>query len=61
MDPDKALAEIRAEIKSYHERPHGMSDSDRLAHIVEHVEALDEWLASGGFQPKAWGGDPLPP
>lgn len=55
MDPDKALEEIRTAIKAYRVRPHGGYDSERLAELVTSVEALDEWLASGGSKPKAWG------
>ena len=61
MDPDEALRQIRAEIKGYLVRPHGLEDSERLSRLVELVKGLDGWIDSGGFLPKAWGGDPAFP
>jgi hypothetical protein len=45
MDPNEALARIRAELANGH------TDPDRL---VESVAALDGWLSKGGFPPSAW-------
>lgn len=30
-------------------------DYDRLNILLEHIEALDEWLSKGGFLPAKWG------
>lgn len=49
MDPNAALRAIRAEVETHLE--HGDGDVDVL---VEHVNALDEWLSRGGFRPDAW-------
>lgn len=52
MDPNETLRIIRQELESAESDAHEV-DVDRL---VEHVRALDEWLSSGGFLPKAWDG-----
>lgn len=59
MDPDKALEEIRELVEW-----HGKLGAFQVERLVELVAGLDGWLATGGFKPKAWGGDPafpLPP
>jgi hypothetical protein len=56
VDPDKALEEIRSLI-AYDGRL-GVVEVERL---VELVGGLDTWIDSGGFLPKAWGGDPAFP
>lgn len=59
MDPDKALAEIRA-ILNAADRPQGLDD-ENVDRLVELVAGLDTWIDLGGFLPKAWGGDPAFP
>jgi hypothetical protein len=52
MDPNAALHAIRVELASHAE--HGDADVNVL---VEHVQALDECLSSGGVKPDAWTDD----
>lgn len=52
MDPNATLTAIRDIVaKTYTE--HGAGTGD-LAQLVDLVEALDGWLAKGGFTPAAW-------
>lgn len=52
MDPNANLAEQRALLRTYRTRGHlTKSQSERL---VELVDALDAWIANGGFLPDAW-------
>jgi hypothetical protein len=55
MDPNAALAEIRKELGQVREAIEGDGDLvDSASCLVDAVEALDEWLSKGGFQPDAW-------
>lgn len=49
MDPDTALARLRAEVESH--LAHGDGDPDVLA---QGIRDLDEWLTGGGFKPTDW-------
>lgn len=49
MDPNAALAELRALVADGHE-----TDSDDHDRIAELVRALDTWISRGGFLPAAW-------
>ena len=49
MDPNVTLHLIRVELASHHE--HGNANVDAL---VQHVQALDDWLTNGGFRPTHW-------
>ena len=58
MDPDVALAELRAAIE---ELKAGMREeasvwdlSDAADKVIVKQEALDSWLSRGGFLPRAW-------
>jgi hypothetical protein len=54
MDPNQTLANIRAIIRDLPGEPI-ISDYINLAdELIEHVQALDEWLAKGGFPPNDW-------
>ena len=46
MDPDEALAQIRAIL----DKP----GPDAYADLATLVDALDEWLSTSGFLPIAW-------
>ena len=48
MDPDAALAELR-QLAREHE-----NDPTPSGIFAEYVQALDEWLAKGGFLPHRW-------
>ena len=56
MDPDKALAETRALARAvlYQLEHNGSIDEYDAAQLAEHVMALDEWIAAGGFLPEDW-------
>lgn len=56
MDPNEALAMLRAAIRQSHQ-----SNADRMVTEIEALEsvreyavALDSWLSRGGFLPSAW-------
>lgn len=55
MDPDITLANIRRLTKLTHERDLEPSEADDLAELIE---ALDDWIARGGFLPRAWARQP---
>ena len=52
MDPNEALAIIRAAAERY--RDDLSTEVEDLAPALEAFEALDEWLSKGGFLPGAW-------
>lgn len=59
MDPNETLRVLRVLMGEASENldrwgyiPVGMGED-----IVEHFNALDTWMASGGFKPKAWEAD----
>lgn len=57
MDPNANLAEqlkLTARIYAELDRSHPSVDESDVARLCELVEALDEWLAGGGFLPKRW-------
>lgn len=53
MDPDAALEQLRelsSDLDGY-----AVGDLDGVAYeMAELFRALDGWLASGGFRPRAW-------
>lgn len=49
MDPNATLAELRALLGE--DRVWDSDDIDRMAELIR---ALDGWMSSGGFLPKAW-------
>ncbi len=56
MDPDETLARLRALLVEWHQTdPMDTFDLSEVgAKVVEHLEALDEWLTEGGFPPMDW-------
>lgn len=57
MDPDEALAALRAMCAQWRglEPTRQMREGDdRAEALVEQFEALDGWLTGGGFLPKPW-------
>lgn len=50
MDPNATLAEIRAIVTRFQTE----SDYESMDELVEYVQAMDEWLSRGGFEPEAW-------
>jgi hypothetical protein len=58
MDPDAALDELLAlldrmtTLAGMHLPPRAMTED--VHRMIELVEALDSWLASGGFLPHRW-------
>lgn len=51
MDPNTALQECRDALDNLEA---DRTDPDAIAALIEHFEALDDWLKSGGFVPLAW-------
>lgn len=58
MDPDRTLEALRAAAARYQageDAGASAHDLEDCAHdMAELATALDEWLAKGGFLPKAW-------
>jgi len=61
MDPNEALREITENIPVFW-NPSTPKDTRLVMaeHIIEHVEALDQWLSKGGSLPQAWQRFPNP-
>ncbi len=51
MDPDATLEELRLHCELEKARGLTTGEAERMAVLVE---ALDQWLSSGGFLPAAW-------
>lgn len=57
MDPNATLEDIRTDIAVYMNPSSPQSAQGLVAEaIIEHMQALDEWLSKGGFLPKVWQG-----
>ena len=55
MDPDQALQDGRRAAASVLQAVDGNGDLIESAErLAEAFQALDGWLASGGFKPQAW-------
>lgn len=56
MDPNAALAELRAIVKDSHEveGDYDVHTVNRGERAIELFEALDGWLSNGGFLPTDW-------
>jgi len=57
MDPDanlKEQLEIVARINGNRDQNEGPPDLDDVYRLAELVEALNEWILTGGFLPKPW-------
>jgi len=55
MDPNAALEQIRisaGELRSQDDD--GALEGSQVGNLLDHVEALDEWLSKGGFLPRDW-------
>lgn len=61
MDPNETLKRLREIVSEFREDSDGEMDLDAMSDMVDHFEALDEWIAKGGFLPKAWNQWRLPP
>ena len=56
MDPNTTLAAIR-KLLVYIDHPGSYLPDDlatQLNELIEHVDALDNWLSHGGHLPAAW-------
>lgn len=60
MDPDACLERMRELIGEMNDAgaldDEGETFMDKAALFVEGFQALDGWLGSGGFRPRAWAG-----
>lgn len=58
MDPDAALVILRQHVQNWETDNANDWDAEKLlaeyADILDHFSALDKWLTTGGFLPKAW-------
>lgn len=57
MDPDEALATLLRVVERMRTQggPRDIPDAyDSLEIMVDHFEALDEWLSTGGYPPAGW-------
>lgn len=54
MDPNACLNEIRYLIDKMLNEKDDEIDSGDAVELAERVEALDGWIANGGFLPDRW-------
>ncbi len=55
MDPDTALADLRAGVAAVRDAADGNGDLITSAEILaDAAAALDEWITRGGFLPAEW-------
>lgn len=54
MDPNTTLAELREYVRKVLYAPEELDNDDIGDEICERFEALDNWIARGGFLPDAW-------
>jgi hypothetical protein len=56
MDPNEALRRLRAAVAALGAIPaaDGTPLAEHGADVLEHWEALDQWLTRGGFLPDGW-------
>lgn len=56
MDPNAALQRLRRAVDGVETVAAGSEEnwSGELLAVLEHFEALDEWLSRGGFLPDDW-------
>ena len=56
MDPDACLSYIRSvSARMIADCDNQVElDTDDAISLAEHIRALDEWIANGGFLPESW-------
>lgn len=54
MDPNACLKELRELIEYFHNNDADSYDYDDVHELVDKIDALDEWLSTGGFKPSDW-------
>ena len=54
MDPNEVLRLLRLTCKQFAVDEHPAIRQAHAEEIIEHFEALDEWLSRGGFLPADW-------
>ena len=52
MDPNETLSTILRLVRQW--RYNGEWDDNETHALIEHIEALDEWMNNGGFLPNGW-------
>ncbi len=57
MDPNKALANIRALARDIQHPPFDCDALSLADELAETVEGLDQWMSKGGFPPNEWNHD----
>lgn len=54
MDPDETLRQLRSAITEYRQAADPGQKLHAADRVIDHAEALDQWLINGGFPPAAW-------
>jgi hypothetical protein len=55
MDPNAALAEIRTSSRELRDQDDDDTlEGSQLGNLLDHLDALDDWLTRRGFLPRAW-------
>ena len=54
MDPDETLRQLRRAITEYRQAADPGQKLHAADRVIDYTEALDYWLANGGFPPAAW-------
>ncbi|KZM71633.1 hypothetical protein AWN90_02600 [Nocardia terpenica] len=57
MDPDAALGRIRQLVREVQQGNDNDESIDYLDELIDHWDALDDWLSRGGFPPASWDRD----
>lgn len=53
MDPNQTLADILEQLRTM-QHADGAAWDDAARQLADSIEALDDWLATGGFLPDRW-------
>ena len=54
MDPNEALAQLRAAVVEFKDAEEVAEGLDAARQFVAAFDSLDQWLTLGGFPPAAW-------
>jgi len=54
MDPDETLRQLRHTVAEYGQATDPEQKLQAADRVIDHAEALDQWLTNGGFRPAAW-------
>jgi hypothetical protein len=54
MDPNQTLHDLRSALAEYRVATSVSAADDAAERLAEHIQALDDWLSTGGFLPTDW-------